>query len=249
MTTGERRRDYPFQPGTIAALSPIGWAVVMGGCLLGFAALMAIGAAAPGATGRWLSVLLFVGLPLIALRLAAGRRWMALFPPLTWRDVWIGLAFVPAVLIVSGLVALVVVHSGATTANPIIALLAGMKGWDLALFVASTLPQLLGEELVTLLPFLGLMALLHGRLGADRRLAVAAAWLISALLFGALHLSTYGWNLAQAFAVIGVTRLVLTLPFLITRSAWTSTITHVTHDWLLFGTVLLLAQRTNFLGG
>ena len=49
--------------------------------------------------------------------------------------------------------------------------------------------------------------------------------------------------------LIGVARLVLTLPFLITRSAWTSTITHVTHDWLLFGTVLLLAQRTNFLGG
>ncbi|MFN3837362.1 MAG: CPBP family intramembrane glutamic endopeptidase [Brevundimonas sp.] len=249
MTTGEQRRDYPFQPGTTAALSPIGWAVVMAGCLLGFAALMVIGAAAPGTAGRWLSVLLFVGLPLVALRLAAGRRWMALFPPLTWRDVWIGLAFVPAVLIVSGLVALVVVHSGATTANPIIALLAGMKGWDLALFIVSTLPQLLGEELVTLLPFLGLMALFHGRLGADRRLAVAAAWLISALLFGALHLSTYGWNLAQAFAVIGVARLVLTLPFLITRSVWTSTITHVTHDWLLFGTVLLLAERTNFVGG
>lgn len=243
MSTDRRRRDYPFQPGTAGALSAKGWALVMGGCVLGFAALMTTGLAVPGAVGRWLSVALFVGLPLIALRLAAGRDWTALFPPLTWRDVWIGLAFVPAVLIVSALVALVVVRTSVTAANPIVALLAGMKGWDLALFVASTLPQLLGEELVTLLPFLGLTALVHGRLGADHRLAVAVAWLISALMFGALHLSTYGWNLVQAFGVIGVARLMLTLPFLITRSVWASTITHVTHDWLLFGTVLLLASR------
>lgn len=107
------------------------------------------------------------------------------------------------------------------------------------MFVASTLPQLLGEELITLLPFLGLLALFHGRFRMGPKSAVICAWLISALLFGALHLPTYGWNPAQAFGVIGVARLVLTLPFLITRSIWSSTVTHVTHDWLLFGSMLL----------
>ena len=34
-------------------------------------------------------------------------------------------------------------------------------------------------------------------------------------------------------------RPVLTLPFLVTRSVWSSTVTHVTHDWLLFGSMLL----------
>ncbi len=239
MTTKKQRRGYPFQPGSDQALSGRGWTLVMAGCLLGFLALATVGAGVPGAAGHGLSVLLFLGLPLVGLRLAAGRGWSLIFPPPTGRDVWIGLAFAPAVLVASAIVALIVVRAGLTTANPVVGLLAGLKGWDLAVFVASTLPQLLGEELITLLPFLGLLALFHGRFRMGPKSAVICAWLISALLFGALHLPTYGWNPAQAFGVIGVARLVLTLPFLITRSVWSSTVTHVTHDWLLFGSMLL----------
>lgn len=245
MSIGTQRREYPFQPGSDADLSGRGWALVMAGCLFGFVALVTVGQVLQGVMGRWLSVLLFLGLPIIGLRGAAGRGWTLMFPAPTWRDVWIGLAFVPAVLVVSVLVALIVVQAGATTANPVVGLLAGMKGPDLALFAASTLPQLLGEELVTLLPFLGLLALLCGRLRLRPDLAVAIAWMISALLFGALHLSTYGWNLAQAFGVIGAARLVLTLPYLITRNIWSSAVTHVTHDWLLFGTTVMLATHTS----
>lgn len=64
----------------------------------------------------------------------------------------------------------------------------------MALFAASTLPQLLGEELVTILPFLALLTLFTRVSGAKRKTAVVAAWLLSGLLFGTLHLSTYGWN-------------------------------------------------------
>ena len=237
---GAAQRDFPFHDGHPVGLTPGGWGLVLLGCLLGFVALLTTGLLLPGQTGRWASVFLFLGLPLAGLRLAAGPQWTDLFPPLTWRDVWIGLAFVPVTFGVSVAVALIVSCMGVTTSNPAVSLIADLNGWELAIFAASTLPQLLGEELVTILPFLALLALFTRWPRTKQRTAVVAAWLLSALLFGALHLSTYGWNLAQAFGIIAVARLCLSAPFLITKSIWSSTITHVTHDWVTFGLVLVL---------
>ncbi len=237
---GAARRDFPFYDGRPVALTPGGWGLALLGCLLGFVALLTAGLVLPSQTGRWASVFLFLGLPLAGLRLAAGPQWTALFPPLTWRDVWVGLAFMPVTFAASVAVALVVTRMGATTSNPAVSLIADLGGRELALFAASTLPQLLGEELVTILPFLALLTLFTRVSGAKRKTAVVAAWLLSGLLFGTLHLSTYGWNLAQAFGIIAIARLCLSAPFLITKSIWSSTITHVTHDWVTFGLVLLL---------
>lgn len=235
--TSARLRDFPFYRGAPIAISGRGWALVVLGCLLGFAALMGTGLILKGEVGRWLSILLFVALPLAGLRLAAGPQWSAPFPPLRARDVWIGLAFVPVTVMASAAAALLIMHSNATAANPALAQLAQMRGGDAFLFMARTLPQLLGEELVTILPFLAILTLCHQRLKSPRAIAILMAWLLSAIIFGALHLSTYNWNLVQAFGVIGVARLALTLPFIITKSIWASTITHVANDWLLFGIV------------
>jgi len=66
-----------------------------------------------------------------------------------------------------------------------------------------------------------------------------AAWLITAVLFGLMHLPTYGWNLVQCVAVIGSARLVLTLPWILTKNIWVSTGAHIVNDWLLFAMGLL----------
>ncbi|HSE07866.1 MAG TPA: CPBP family intramembrane glutamic endopeptidase [Nocardioidaceae bacterium] len=106
-------------------------------------------------------------------------------------------------------------------------------------FFVQTLPQLLGEELVTILPLLALMYYLHFRRGTSRLTALLVSWAVTALLFGALHLPTYDWNVVQALLGIGVARLVLTLAYVLTKNLWVSTGAHVLNDWAIFGSGLL----------
>jgi membrane protease YdiL (CAAX protease family) len=106
-------------------------------------------------------------------------------------------------------------------------------------FFAKTIPQLLGEEVVTLLPFLALLQWLSNRSGTGRRGAIIGAWLISSVLFGLIHLPTYDWNLVQCIVIIGSARMVLTLPWILTKNIWVSTGAHIINDWLLFSVSLL----------
>ena len=101
--------------------------------------------------------------------------------------------------------------------------------------------QLLGEELVTILPLLATVALLH-RVGMPARWAIAVAWVATALLFGALHLPTYQWHVGQALLVIGTARLVLTAVFLCTRNLWASTIAHIANDWAIMAFALAFSR-------
>jgi membrane protease YdiL (CAAX protease family) len=106
-------------------------------------------------------------------------------------------------------------------------------------FFAKTLPQLFGEEVVTILPFLALLTLLSAGFGVGRKGAVVGAWLISSLLFGLIHLPTYDWNVVQCIVIIGTARMVLSLAWILTKNIWVSTGAHIINDWLLFTMSLL----------
>lgn len=239
--TASKSRDFPYYDGDPVELSPAGWLVVLAFTAAGFAALIALPLVWPGRIGGWASIALFVLLPLISMRFTAGRYWSAIFHRPTVRDVLIGLAFAPLTLMVSGTAALALMQVSVTAANPAMELLQHLHGLEFANFLGGTAPQLLGEELVTVLPLLALLTLFHRGLRLPRCAAVAAAWIGSALIFGALHLPTYQWHLGQALLVIGAARLVLTLPFLITKNVWSSFVAHLTHDWSLFAMVLAAA--------
>ena len=71
--------------------------------------------------------------------------------------------------------------------------------------------------------------------------SVLMAWVGSALLFGAIHLPTYGWNVVQALLLIGPVRLVLTLAYMKTKSIWASTIAHVLNDWTMFTAAIVIS--------
>lgn len=234
-------RDIPFYNGAPVRISLLGWLVVLAMSAAGFAALMAAPSLAPGRLGGWIGIALFVLLPLGGLRAAAGKHWTALFPRPTARDVWIGLAFAPCTLLVSALVALGVMRTQLTAANPVAAILLQLDGGERALFIAATAPQILGEELITVIPFIALLTFLSVRCGLSRKAAILGAWIGSAVLFGALHLSTYQWHLGQVLLIIGGARLVLTIPYLITKSVWSSTIAHIANDWIIFAVVLSLS--------
>jgi len=239
---GPAPRDFPYIRAAPEGLSAGWWVMVLGSCVAGFVALMLL-ARAPGSPMALAGPVLFAAMPLLALRAAAGRGWTALFPRPTLADVLAGLLTVPLALLLSSAVALVFTKAGVAAVNPVAGLLARLDGWERVVFIAGTAPQLLGEELITILPFLALLALFHRGLKLALRLSVLAAWILSAVIFGLLHLSTYDWNLAQVLLVIGVSRLALTVPYLLTRSLWSSLIAHITLDWSIFALVLLGAAK------
>lgn len=221
--------DFPYYQGRPAPLSNAGCLLVLGACAAGFAALLAPPHLVPGVLGGWIAAVAFVVLQLAGLALAVGPAWKAIFRRPTLRDVAIAMACLPLMLLVPGAVAFFVVGQSGLMANSGIQAIGAMPPMAAANAMAMSSVQLLGEELVTILPFLVLLTLLH-RAGIKPWLALGLAWVVSALMFGALHLPTYGWHFGQALLVIGSARLVLTGVYMLTRNVWASTITHVAND-------------------
>lgn len=242
-------QDFPYYRPDPAELSAAGWLIVLAACAVGFAWLTLSGEQfehppllLSPTNARIVGVIGFLVVPIIGLRLAAGRDWLLMFPRPQWKDVGIGLAFAPLTLLVSFAVAYAASSASPAASNPVVSQLNNMGWLERAGLFAAMAPQLLGEELITLLPFLALLAWFHSRLKASRRTAVLLAWLGSAVIFGALHLPTYDWHLIQSIGVIGSARLVLTLPYLITKSVWASTTAHIANDWMAFGLTVALHQ-------
>lgn len=118
-------------------------------------------------------------------------------------------------------------------ANPVNTTLAALPESGLPAFFALTGLQLVGEELVTAIPFLAALTL-GRRLGLERRPALILASLSAALIFAAMHFPTYQWHIAQTILIIGVARLVLLGAWLATKNLWASVIAHICNDWTLF---------------
>jgi membrane protease YdiL (CAAX protease family) len=179
--------------------------------------------------------------PLVGLAIVTPAHWVAIFRPVGWREVkWMFLIALLNIAVTLG-VSLALGMAGPMNANPAVAGLGDLSASDRILFFARTAPQLLGEEVVTILPFLAVLYLLSAKAGLSRRHAVIGAWLASAAWFSAMHLPTYGWNFVQCFVVIGSARLVLSLAYIKTKNLWVSTGAHIINDWTLFGALLLLA--------
>lgn len=232
--------DFPFYDGRPVALSAARWWGLMGAVLLGFLALALAPESAQSGPGALLRAGLFPLIPLLALRAWTGPHWRALFRPLRGRHVAIAVGIALLNLVVTLSVGLVVKTLFGANDNPSGQMLLDADTAGRLLFFARTLPQLLGEEVMTILPFLALLTWLSRRGQGARRPALIGAWLLSALPFALAHLPTYDWNFAQCLLIIGSARLVLTLAYLWTRNLWASTLAHVLNDWAIFGVVLLV---------
>lgn len=231
--------DFPFYNGAPAALSGGQWGFVMAAVAAAFLVLV-LPVPWPGGTfGALIPAILFPLIPLAALAHVAPGHWRVLFGRVGWRELRLMLGFAVLNIVVSMSVGAIVRTLTEVTPNAATAQLAGMDTVGRIVFFAKTLPQLFGEEVITILPFLALLHLLSARFGVGRRAAIIGAWLISSVVFGLIHLPTYDWNLIQCLVVIGTARLVLTLPWILTKNIWVSTGAHIVNDWLLFGMSLL----------
>lgn len=229
-------RPLPFADEGAALPAAWRWAVALFTVAAGFAALML----GEQALGTLPAVLLFVGLPLAGLfALTEGRLGLILQRP-TGRDIAVGLGFGLLNLIAIPVLGWMVTRLIPTAPNPVGDLLSGLAPGAIPGFFVTTGLQLVGEELVTVIPFLAVMVLMR-RLGLPRGLAVGIAALAAALAFAAMHFPTYQWHVLQTVLLIGGARLILLGAYLTTRNLWASVIAHIFNDWTLFGVLLLAA--------
>lgn len=233
--------DFPYYADNPPTISKAGWLLVLAGTVAGFAALVTPLPFEDGMASGWLRAAAFVGLPLLALMMAAPGRWKAIFRRVGLRDVMLMFGFAILNIIVSLSIGALLKEFGTVTANAGVAGAADLEGARLASFFAKVGLQLLGEELITILPFLALLWYLHAKAGLGRNAAVLAAWLLSAIAFGLLHLPTYDWNFVQCLVVIGSARLVLTWAYVATKNIWVSTGAHIINDWTLIGMTVFVA--------
>lgn len=226
--------DFPFYSGVPVSISGRQWLFVMAMVVAGFLVLASPIDWPDGAFWKFVPALLLPGVPLIALAYVAPGHWRAIFGKVGGREVKLMFGFALLNIVVSMSVGAIVLALFGASPNASTAELAGLDTAGRIAYFAKTIPQLLGEEVVTILPFLALLQLFSKGLGLGRKAAIIGAWLITSILFGLIHLPTYDWNWIQCVVVIGSARMMLTLPWILTKNIWVSTGAHITNDWLLF---------------
>lgn len=153
-------KDFPFYNGAPTPISGGQWLLVLAILVAGFLVL-----ALPI---RWPSELfaqiapavVMPLLPLLALAYVAPRHWTAIFGRVGARDVKLMIGFALLNILVSMSVGAIFFALSAVTSNAATARLGDLDAPGRILFFLKTVPQLFGEEVLTILPFLALMQLL-----------------------------------------------------------------------------------------
>ena len=225
-------RDFPFYNGKPVEIDGPGWLLV----IVSLAAALLVLSLVPLRTFPYnlIPALLFVAVPVLALRKVAGPHWNCLFRPVGFRSVRLMVLFGVATLLGSMAMGLVLQQFFELYSNPVADAIAAMSATQVSATLLVTGIQLVGEELFGILPFLAVLWLCVQRLHLSRRLGIVIAVVVSSLLFGAAHLPTYDWHFAQSLIGIGFARLILTLAYIVTRNLWVSAGAHIINDWTGF---------------
>lgn len=233
--------DFPFYNGKPTTIATWKWVVAWLGTFAGFLALSFY-----PAHNNFESIIpriLFMAIPLSVFAYLTKPYWKSIFRKPRKIDFLYMFLFAGLNMLLTPILAGIVFALGFPTAGNAAANdLAGASALELGSFYVGTAIQLLGEELLVIIPFLAVLSTLHLKLGVSRKKAILWAWFVSALWFGAIHLPTYHWNIVQALVIIGGARIALTLAFIRTKNIWVSTGAHIINDWVLFTFVALTAS-------
>lgn len=234
------KRDLPFYNGIPTYISGPKWLVVVAACAVAYAQLVLLPLPGPALLVRGIHSVAFLAIPLLALAWAApAGGWTAIFRRVRIRDFFMAIGFGVLNVIVTFAVAAPLAKALGAQQNPVGDILEDASLGERIGIYAATIPQLIGEELITILPMLALVAVLCRR-GVPRNWALAIGWIVTAVMFGLLHLPAYNWNLLQCLLFIGVARVLLTLWYVLTKNLWVSSIAHITNDWIMFSIPILL---------
>lgn len=227
-----REHDLPYYDGRPVEISAVGWTIILMAVVAGFVLLIMLPFAA--FPFNVVPAVAFTGLPLLALAAVTGGQHAALFGPFGLKDLGLALGFGILTLVGSVGVGLVLARFISMAANPSFEALSHFGAADVVAFMVRTFIQLVGEELLTILPLLAVLWFCVRKLHLSRRVGLVIAVIVSTLWFAAVHLPTYNWNIVQCVAGIGTARLILTAAFLVTRNLWVSAGAHTVNDWTEF---------------
>lgn len=178
-----------------------------------------------------------VVIPLAALFSCVKWEWIQLFRKIGLRDIFtilITIIFLRAASIIIGLIQVSLGMVKLSDKNPLVFVIETNTNGQNLLLLLQTIAELTGEELITIIPFLSLLFIFFKSGKITRKKAILLSWIITAVLFGAFHLSTYNWNIYQAVIGIGIIRLILTYAYIKTKNLWVSMIVHIANDWIIF---------------
>jgi len=232
--------DFPFYNGEPTTIDGKQWWAVLGLVVLAFGVLVVGSLLTPNPFLLLAPAVLFVAIPLYGLARITPQHWRQLFRPFSGRVVLSMVGYTFLTMGLSLAIGLIVLVTYGANPNPVITILQDSNYFELSLFLLRTLPQLMGEEVLTILPFLALLTYFYSHLKWSHKRAVLVAWLLSSLWFGLLHLPTYQGNLVQSIFVVGGARMVLTFAYIRTKNLWVSTGAHILYDWILILTALAL---------
>lgn len=102
-----------------------------------------------------------------------------------------------------------------------------------------TLFMLAGEEILVTLPLIIIVSWLTHKTKISQSKAVIIATILTCIVFGAIHLSTYQWNLFQCFVVVALTRIPFTIVSLKFDSMIAGIVGHVAFDWIIFAGMII----------
>lgn len=227
-----RSGDLPYYNGVPDRIGGGGWLLILAAVVIAF---LQLALWRPQSVPLdFVSAALLPAVPLVALMAVTGWRWPAVFRGIGLKGVLIGLAFALLTIVCSFAAGALLATVMPMTSNPNLAGMADEGTAELLVFWGRAAIQLIGEEVVTILPLLAVLWFCVERLKLPRVWGLIIAVLVSTVWFAALHLPTYNWNWVQCLGTIGTARIVLTLAYLVTRNLWVSIIAHIANDWSLF---------------
>ena len=106
-------------------------------------------------------------------------------------------------------------------------------------FIVSTIIQFIAEEIIFIIPFLFVINKLRTK---NEKLKTLAAILVSSVIFGAMHLTTYNFNILQAVLVISIIRTGLSMSYVLSKNLTVTYLVHMIYDWVLIGIYLTAGQ-------
>jgi membrane protease YdiL (CAAX protease family) len=226
-------RDFPFYQGNPVSLTAAQWGFLLVITALAFALLIVPIPWPGGEIGTFIPAILFPVIPLLGLSWVSKGNAKNLFGRVGFREIKLMILFALLNIAVTFVVGSIVQITVGAHANPAIATANQLSPTGLSIFLSKTAVQLVGEEVLTIIPLLALMHWLVARSGMNRSRALLISWLATAVIFGLLHLPTYNWDFLQCIVIIGTARLVLSLAYIKTKNLWVSSGAHIINDTFL----------------
>lgn len=123
-----------------------------------------------------------------------------------------------------------------TSANPIFDML---NDENIVEFFISSCIQFIAEEILFIVPFLFVINKMKTE---NEFLKVLVALIFSSVIFGAMHLSTYNFNIAQSLVVISLVRVAVSMSYILSKNLTVTYVVHILYDWSI---ILLYLAAAN----